>query len=321
MGTHHQHEPKKFYYTFGPHEPALTLQPGDTLTTTTVDAGNVDSNGRELPPEMRQSVADTQLNEGNPQTGPFVVEGAEPTDVLALEIRAIDITRDYATSKFVPGFGSLGPETRLSGPTGLSEPLPEHSFLWDLDLARGTGTLKLERSTLEQVEIPLHPFLGCMGVAPRFGQIANTLMPAEWGGNMDCVETRVGTTIYLPVFVKGGYFFFGDVHAAQGDGEICGVALETTAQVTLGVGLLKGKNIGWPRLEDETHLMVAASTRPLIDAFRSAHVALIDWLVADYGFDRWEVFQLLSQVGTARVGNVVDPKYTVVAKFPKKYLP
>ena len=114
---------------------------------------------------------------------------------------------------------------------------------------------------------------------------------------------------------------FGDVHAAQGDGEICGVGLETTADVTIKVDVLKDKKLRWPRLEDETHIMVAASTRPLIDAFRIAHADMVEWLSTDYGFDEWEAFQVLSQVGTARVGNVVDPKYTVVAKFPKKYLP
>jgi len=85
--------------------------------------------------------------------------------------------------------------------------------------------------------------------------------------------------------------------------------------------LIKGKSINWPRFEDDEHIMVASSTRPVIDAFRSAQVELINWLVEDYGFDRWDALQLVSQVGVTRIGNVVDPKYTVVAKFPKKYLP
>ena len=92
-------------------------------------------------------------------------------------------------------------------------------------------------------------------------------------------------------------------------------------EVTVKVDLIKGKAINWPRFEDEKFIMVAGSTRPVIDAFRVAHVELINWLVTDYGFDRWDALQMVSQVGTARFGNVVDPKYTVVAKFPKKYLP
>ena len=164
------------------------------------------------------------------------------------------------------------------------------------------------------------PNFGSMGVAPRFGRVETTLAPGEYGGNMDCVETKEGTTVYFPVWVRGAYLGFGDVHAAQGDGEICGSGLETTAEVTLRLTVRKGWTIEWPRLEDGVHIMVAASARPLYDAFAIAHVELNRWLVEGYGFDRYEAFQVLSQAGTARVGNVVDPFYTVVAKFPKACL-
>jgi len=315
-----RYNPTRFYYTFGPHEPALKLKPGDTLVTSTLDSGGCDARGEEVSRDMVQSSHVTEFYEANPLTGPFYVEGAKLSDTLALHIESIDITRDYAISMFPPGFGVLNIEDRIAGPTGLGDPLPEMSFTWKLDLERGTGTLELPGSRLGKIDIPLHPFLGCIGVAPRFGETTNSLTPAENGGNMDCVETKPGTTIYLPVFVEGGLFMFGDVHAAQGDGEICGVGLETTADVTIKVDVIKDKKINWPRLEDETYIMVAASTRPLIDAFRIAHTEMVRWLAADYGFDKWEAFQVLSQVGTARVGNVVDPKYTVVAKFPRKYL-
>ena len=138
---------------------------------------------------------------------------------------------------------------------------------------------------------------------------------------MDCVETGEGSILYLPVWVRGGYLSFGDVHAAQGDGEMCGVALETSAEVTLKVEVLKGKTADWPRIEDGTHIMVAGSARPLMNAVRIAHLELIKWLVSDYGYDKWEAIQVHSQVGTMRVGNIVDPNYTMVAKFPKAFLP
>ena len=315
-----RYKPTKYYYTFGPHEPALKLKPGDTLVTTTLDSEGCDTNGEMVSRDMAQSSDVTEFYEANPLTGPFYVEGAKLGDTLALHIESIDLTRDYAISKFPPGFGVLNTEDRITGPTGLGDPLPEMFFRWELDREIGIGTLGLPGSRMGKIDIPLHPFLGCLGVAPRFGETINSLTPAENGGNMDCVETKPGTTTFLPVFVEGGLFMFGDVHAAQGDGEICGVGLETTAEVTIKVDVIKGKNINWPRLEDETHIMVAASARPLIDAFRIAHAEMVRWLAADYGFDRWEAFQVLSQVGTARVGNVVDPKYTVVAKFPKDYL-
>lgn len=313
------HDPNKYYYTFGPHEPALKLKSGDILVTTTLDSEGSDANGRKVSRDMVQTSDVTEFYEANPLTGPFYVDGAKIGDTVALHIESIKLTRNYAISKFPPGFGVLNIEDRIAGPMGLGEPLPAMYFKWELNIDKNVGSLELPASK-KKVDIALHPFLGCIGTAPRFGEIINSLTPAENGGNMDCVETKPGTTVYLPVFVEGGYFMFGDVHAAQGDGEICGVGLETTAEVTIKVDLIKNRPIKWPRLEDETHIMVAASTRPLIDTFRIAHTEMVKWLAEDYGFDKWEAFQVLSQVGTARVGNVVDPKYTVVAKFPKKYL-
>jgi acetamidase/formamidase len=179
----------------------------------------------------------------------------------------------------------------------------------------------MPKSRLKRVEIPLHPFIGSIGVAPAFGRIETAETPGDYGGNMDCVETKEHSTLYLPVFVQGAYLGFGDVHAAQGDGEICGVALETSAQVRLHLDIVKGKTIKWPRLEDREWIMVAGSSRSLMEAFKIAHYELLDWLITDYGFDKWEGLQILSQAGKCRVGNVVDPRCTVVAKFPKILLP
>lgn len=137
---------------------------------------------------------------------------------------------------------------------------------------------------------------------------------------MDTSEACEGATVYLPVFHEGAYFYFGDVHALQGDGEIAGSGIETSADVAFEIDLVKNKKISWPRIENDEFIMVAGSTRPLIDAFRIAHVELVNWLEADYGFDRWEALQVISQIGSAQVANVVDPNFTVVAKFPKAFL-
>jgi acetamidase/formamidase len=163
--------------------------------------------------------------------------------------------------------------------------------------------------------------LGRVAVAPAGEESWGGLWPGNFGGNMDAPDVREGATVYLPIFHDGALFYFGDIHAAQGDGEIVGSGLETTADVTFQFDLIKGRTIRWPRIEDATHICVAGSVRPLIDAFRIAHVELIEWLAADYGFDRLEAFQVVSQAGTARVANIVDPNYTVVAKFPKSLLP
>ena len=169
------------------------------------------------------------------------------------------------------------------------------------------------------MEISLNPFIGSIGVAPRYGRVETALTPGEYGGNMDAVETRAGTTLYLPVWVRGAYLAFGDIHAAQGDGEICGVALETTGEVTLRLDVIRGRPIEWPRLEDDTHLMAIGNARPLWEAVQIAHYEMVEWLSADFGYDRWDALQVLSQVGSMRIGNVVDPNYTAIAKFPKRY--
>lgn len=311
--THH-FKPEKYYYTYNAlHPPALKLAPGDTLVTTTRDAfsdkiSSADQKASEI----------VHLPEVNDQTGPFYVEGAQPGDTLVLHLLKIRPNREYAVSSHLPHFGALSGEPYTAM---LTEPLPEKTYIWKLDLEKNIGTLELPGSRLVRIEIPLHPFLGTVGVAPDFGEAVVSLTPAEHGGNMDCVETKEGTVLFFPVFAEGALFMLGDGHAAQGDGEICGTGLECSLEVTLKVDLIKGKSINWPRFEDAEYIMVAGSTRPVIDAFRVAHVELINWLVTDYGYDRWDALQIVSQVGTARIGNVVDPKYTVVAKFPKKYLP
>ncbi len=310
----HRFKPTKYYFTYdAKHEPVLKLKPGDTLITSTLDAfGSTISTSDQKASEI------VHLPKVNHQTGPFFVEGAEPGDTLVLHLLKVRPNREYAVSTHLPHFGVLTGESYTAM---LTDPLPEKTYIWKLDFDRNMGILDFRESQIEKVEIPLQSFLGTVGVAPNFGEAIISLTPAEHGGNMDCVETKEGTILYFPVFVEGALFMLGDGHAAQGDGEICGTGLECSMDVTVKVDLIKGKTINWPRFEDDDYIMVASSTRPLIDAFRSAHVEMINWLVADYGYDRWDALQLVSQVGRSRIGNVVDPKYTVVAKFPKKYLP
>jgi len=319
MATHHL-KPELYYYTFGPHEPALHIHSGDTVIAETRDAFGYDPQRNPLPESMKQRLPGTTLRESNPLVGPIYVEGAKAGDLLAVHIRRIRLNRDFALSRQNAHFGSLtgeGPGRHLL----YNDPIPMIWYEWQLDLERNVGILELPNSRLKRVEAPLQPFIGSIGVAPRFGRVEMTLTPGEFGGNMDCVETAEGTTLYLPVWVDGAYLLFGDVHALQGDGEVNGVALEVTAEVTLDIELRQGIGAEWPRLENDTHIMVAGSTRPLDDCVRLAQLELLHWLVEAYGFQREEAWQLNAQVGTMRIGNVVDPCYTVVAKFPKAYLP
>jgi acetamidase/formamidase len=318
--TIHRIEPSVYYYTFGPHEPAARIHSGDTVIAETRDALGYDTKRDPMPEDMKQRAEDTSLRESNPVVGPVYVEEAKEGDLLAVHIRRIRLNRDFAISKQGSHFGSLTGE--WPGHMLLyNDPIPTIWSEWKIDLDRNLGLLELPNSRLKHVEIPLHPFLGSIGVAPRFGRIETTLTPGEYGGNMDCVDTGEGTTLYLPVWVDGGYLSFGDVHAAQGDGELNGTALEVTAEVTLDIEVLEGHAAQWPRIESDTHIMAAGSTRPLMNCVRLAQIELLNWLVDEHGFQREEAWQLNAQVGTMRIGNVVDPCYTVVAKFPKRYLP
>lgn len=309
--------PLDFRYVFGPATPVLKVKPGDRVRLWCEDAfqGRVKSTEDTFSKAVAPVWPDV-----NPQTGPVYVEGAEPGDTLALKVVNIEPSVDQATSMFVPNFGLLT-GTRFT--SLLQKPLPEITWIYPIDKYKGTAKFISRLGPAKyQAEIPLHPFLGTIGTAPADREVFHSLTPYFHGGNMDCVETAIGTTVYLPVNVEGAMWSTGDVHLAQGDGETCGVALEAAAWVTIDVlPLIKGKRVGTPRFENDEYIMSAGSARPLEDAMRIAYVDMINWLVTEYGFDTWDAYQLCSQVALMRVGNVVDTYYTMVIKFPKRYLP
>jgi len=139
---------------------------------------------------------------------------------------------------------------------------------------------------------------------------------------MDCVDTCVGATVYLPVNVPGANFSLGDMHLAQGDGETCGTAVESRSWTTIEIlPVIKGKRVNTPRIENDEYIMSCGNARPLDSAYKIAYEDMCNWLVDDYGFDKWDAYQLMTQVCPVRVGNVVDTNFTIVVKFPKKYLP
>ncbi len=298
-------EPTQGVQTFAVRPPVLRIKPGDTVESRTFSKPGdyYEKDGGAWPGEV----------------GPFYIEGAAPGDALVVRIIKVRPNRDSAVSNVRPnGISAVAPDNRTRM---ITDPLPGRRFVWALDRTRNMGTLELPNSASKRIEVALSPMLGRLAVAPAGEEAFGGLWPGDFGGNMDSPDAREGTTVYLPVFHEGAYFYFGDGHALQGDGEICGSGLETTMDVTLQFGLVKGKRIRWPRYEDAEDIMVAGSGRPLVDAFRIAQVELIDWLVTEYGFEKMEAYQIVSQVGRSRIANVVDPNYTVMAKFPKKYLP
>ncbi len=251
------------------------------------------------------------------EVGPFYIDGATTNDMLVVEVIRVRPNHDIAASQIYSDFGGLATDSRVRL---LNDPIPARRYVWRPDHERMTGRTELPDSRMGSIEIDLQPMLGRVAVAPRGEEAFAGLWPGDFGGNLDAPEVREGTTVYLPIFHDGAYFYFGDGHARQGMGEVAGTGLETSMDVILKIDVIKGKTIDWPRLEDDQYIMVAGSARPLIDAFRLAHVELIEWLVDDYGFGKWDAYALLGEIGESTVANIVDPIYTVVAKFPKRYL-
>ena len=312
----HTFEPTRFHQTIGSHEPVLRIRDGDTVVTWCVDAGGHDREFKSVTPG------------GNPQTGPFYVEGAEPGDTLAVHFDRMWPNRTVGfTGKLVapwvidPHFVSYLPYELNAGPRP-SPPGEPHVDLWDLDLEKGTIKLHTPRPGLESLqELKIDPMIGCFGVAPPRGQAISCATSGQYGGNMDYRGFTQGVTVYLPVFVPGALLHVGDGHAIQGDGEIVGTGVEISFDVQFTVQLLKGKKASWPRGENADSIFAVGNARPLDQCVQHATTELMRWLEQDYGLDYRASSILFGQCIRYDLGNIFDPAYTMVARIEKRYLP
>jgi acetamidase/formamidase len=300
---------KDLKYVYATVPPVATLKPGDILDTRTFDCfGNA----------IKKPGDTLSLAKGdNPLTGPFAIAGAEPGDTLVVKILELTIDSDKGIGALAPGFGALNSTNYTPM---LNSHVPEKIWFYDIDRANSTATFNALDSKFS-VKIPLQPFLGCVGVAPAGGEARSSVVPAEFGGNMDASEVRPGNTLFLPVSAPGGLLYLGDGHAVQGDGEVAGTAIEVPMHVRLQVDLIKGRKIAWPRLENETTLMAVGAYRPLDDALRIAFTELVGWVHTDYGLSDLDAYELLSQVAKIHLTEMVDPNYVVIASVEKKFLP
>jgi acetamidase/formamidase len=305
-------DPSEFAWTFGGAKPVRRIQPGTVLELWTEDcfAGKVRSEA-----DLVSEVCEFPFL--NPQTGPFYVEGAEPGDTVAVHFISIEPARDWAASTTVPLFGAL---TATHATAMLHEPLPELTWIWRLDRQARTCRFRARNGAWE-VDLPMDPMHGTLGVAPANLEVRSALVPDAFGGNMDTPELRTGVTCYLGVNVAGALVSLGDGHARQGEGEVCGVAVECAMDTVIVVDLIKGQACAWPRIESDTHLMSTGSVRPLEDAFRIAQADMVGWVSSGFGLDLMDAYQLVSQAVEAPLANVVDTNYTSVAKLAKRYLP
>jgi amidase len=297
---------KTYHYTIGPYsQPVLQVKPGDRIVVETRDAFE-----GKIKEETDKPSQVLQVPFLNPQNGPIMIEGAEKGDVVAVYIEKMAPRGDdpHGFCCMIPNFGGL---TGTDYTALLNEPLPEIVRKIKID---EENVYWSKRNTL-----PYKPHIGTLSLSPEIDSI-NSLTPDNHGGNMDVPDMGPGSITYLPVRSPGGRLFIGDAHACQGDGEVCGTGVEYQSTTTVRVDLIKNWQIAWPRLENEDALMSIGSARPLEDATRIAYRELVLWMAAEYGFDKWDAYMMLSQVGKVRLGNFVDPKYTVGAMVAKHYL-
>ncbi len=300
----HEFVPTTFYRQFSAaNRPVLTIAPGDSVHTTTVDAGGTDEKGV------------TRVLGGNPETGPFYVETAAPGDTLAVHLTRVRLNRDWAESDdFLVGRAvdsDLAVKMKDGGKT----------VRWHLDAEHGVATPEKPAEHLIRYAVRLRPMLGCVAVAPNVAQAApGTGDSGRYGGNMDFNEIVEGATIYLPVSVPGALLYVGDGHAAQGDGELNGNALETSMDVEFTVDVIAGKRIQGPRVESATHIMAMGLAGSLDDAFRGATANMAQWLTDEYKLTPSEVAQVLGTSSEYKVSEVADRNAGIVLKINKEKL-
>ncbi|NHJ33304.1 MAG: acetamidase [Asgard group archaeon] len=271
-------------------KPVLTIKSGETVVFECRDAFNqVIQKPEDLPINF-------DMDRINPATGPVYIEGAEPGDTLEVHIQKIDLAKQGSCC-IIPGFGFI------------HEDYPDP---WTRIIPIKDGFAVFS----DKIKIPIDPFPGTIIVAPPEGS-HGTLIPKEYGGNMDSKACRVGTTVYLPVFVEGALFGVGDVHAVQGDGEVCGTAVEIDAAVTIKLVVNKKKKIKRPQYETKDYFMTTAWGETADDAAKIALRDMIDWLVEEKNLTQEEAYALCSCAVDFRVSQFVDITPGVRAVLPK----
>jgi amidase len=305
-GTPQRHEftPTSFYRQFSPaNKPVLTVSPGDSIHTTTVDAGGADEKGF------------TRVLGGNPETGPFFVKSAAPGDTLVVHFTRIRLNRDWAISDDFMVGRALDTDLAVKMKDG------GKNIRWHLDTQRGVATPEKPAEHLAHYSVPLKPMLGCVAVATGLASAApGTGDSGNYGGNMDFNEIVEGATVYLPVNVPGASLYVGDGHAAQGDGELTGNALETSMDVEFTVDVLTDKRVPGPRVESSTHFMAMGLSGSIDDAFREATSNMAQWLADDYKLTPSEVAQVLGTSAEYKISEVADRNVGVVLKINKERL-
>ena len=285
--------------------PVLRVKSGDIVEIETLSVSSPEQWRRAGLPEKFMEPARVEVFNANPGknghylTGPVYIEGAEPGDVLEVQIRKIRVTLPYAYN----GFGRNG-VLADQFPQGGSRVIP-------LDLKRNVALFA------PGIEVPLHPFFGSMGVAPAQGSISST-PPGKHAGNLDNRELVEGTTLYIPIQTKGALFEVGDGHAGQGDGEVDQTALETSLTGEFRFVVHKDMKLEWPRGETPTHYIAMGLDEDLNKAVRLATEQAVEFLMEKKGISKADAYALVSVAVDLHITELVDQTKGVHAMIPKK---
>jgi acetamidase/formamidase len=302
---HTIHREHRHYFWDNSIPPVRTVVPGETLTFEIMDA----SDGQFAPGSTIAAFAGFDAKRVNPVTGPIFIDGAEPGDTLVVRVESYRAS-GWGWTAIIPGFGLLSDEF----------PDPALHF-WTFDPAGGAPLLFGDRA-----KVPFAPFAGTVGVALAETGQHSVIPPRRVGGNMDVRDLVAGSVLYLPVEVTGALFSIGDTHAAQGDGEVCGTAVECPMEVTLTFDLIKGRQIAFPRLERpspppppagavDITLGIGAN---IYGASRDAVRAMVDELTRREGLSAVDAYMLCSVAGDLRISQIVDaPNWTVSFHCPR----
>ncbi|MDE0923712.1 acetamidase/formamidase family protein [Aurantimonas coralicida] len=288
-------------------QPAQTVAPGSTI-----EFECLDSSGGQL--TAGSTVADVEtLDFGkiNPVTGPIFVEGAEPGDALKITIESFKPS-GFGWTANIPGFGLLADDFKDPALT-----------IWKYDPAT------LEPALFgKEGKVPLKPFAGTIGCAPAEPGLHSVVPPRRMGGNLDIRDLSAGTVLYLPVEVAGALFSVGDTHAAQGDGEVCGTAIESPMNTVLTLDLVKDARLQMPRfttagpvtrhLDAKGYEVTTGIGPDLMAGAKMAVAQMVDLLSARYQMDPVDAYMLVSTCGDLRISEIVDmPNWVVSFYFPR----
>lgn len=303
--------PPPYRFAFDVYPPVQRVRPGDSLRVKLPDCDGLDAQLKRMDRRWFDWPKRTAFP-GNPVYGPIYVEGAQPGDALGVELEAIRPDRRLARTLIAPHHGFL-PDALFKG-LGVSRSpgyIPRRLVWWKL----GRNTARMVNPFQpHRWRIPLAPFLGCIATASRSG-IA-TLRAGPQGGNLDLNDLRAGVTIWLPVTVPGGLLFVGDMHAAQGHGEVVGGGLEVSGEVQLRCHLRKRAGLRGPRYRTKNGRGCVRTHLDLERALQAAVTAMIQWFCED-GLDRFDAYLLISQIGEFHLGGISADQRTVACFCPR----